>query len=183
MSPEPIRLQGRVRDVRALDLNEGDSLDTLARIAFERGRVAGVVEGRLAARDEHVALLDLTVERVEAAREEAVGELSRAAIELAIEIARGLLRKEIKAENYGLEEIVRKTLEEAAVGRGPCVVHLNPADHKRLEDVRFRTGTTIQADDGVPLGDVHVETSLGLMVRETMGSLDAIEKRLQEKLS
>jgi len=58
---------------------------------------------------------------------------------------------------------------------------LNPADHARLADIRFRTGTTIQADDGVPRGDVHVETSLGIMVRETMGSLDAIEKRLLEE--
>ena len=48
--------------------------------------------------------------------------------------------------------------------------------------MRFRTGTRIQADEGVSRGDVHVETSLGLLVREAFGALESIEQRLLEEL-
>ena len=71
---------------------------------------------------------------------------------------------------------------QAAVGRSACVVHLNPADHARLEGVRFRSGTRIEPDVGVPQGDVHVETPIGLLVRDTESALESIERRLHEEL-
>jgi len=181
LSPEGIRIDGVVRDVRLLELEERKPSEALLELALERGRARGVDEGRQAARDEMLELFERAVQGLEAEREEALAALSRTSIELAIQIARHLLRREVRAENYDLEKLVRQTLEEASVGRGPCVVHLNPVDHARLAGVRFRTGTTVQADDGVSRGDVHVETSLGLMVRETLGTLDAIEKRLLEE--
>ena len=102
--------------------------------------------------------------------------------QLAVEIARVLLRTEIKQAHYDLEKLVRDTLSEAAVGRSACVVHLNPADHARLEGVRFRSGTRIEPDVGVPQGDVHVETPIGLLVRDTESALESIERRLHEEL-
>lgn len=182
MSPERIRLDGPIDGVRLLELSGDDPLEAVVQRAWERGRARGVREGAEQARDEALATLERAVERVEAAREQALASLSRTAVELAVEIARSLLRHEVREDRYDLERIVRQTLEEAGVGRGPCVVHLNPLDVERLKDVRFRTGTTIQADEGVARSDVHVETSLGLMVRETMGALEEIEKRLQEEL-
>jgi flagellar biosynthesis/type III secretory pathway protein FliH len=96
------------------------------------------------------------------------------AAELALEIARTLLRTELARGNYDLERLVRETLGEASVGRSPCVVHLHPADHARLADLRFRSGTRLEPDEGVSRGDVHVETPPGLLVRDVDGALDAI---------
>lgn len=182
MCPERIRLDGPVGEVRLLELSGNDPLESVVQRAWERGHAHGVLEGAEKARDGVLETLERAVERVDSAREEAIASLSRIAVELGVEIARSLLRHEVRADNYDLERIVRQTLEEAGVGRGPCVVHLNPVDVERLKGVRFRTGTTIQPDEGVARSDVHVETSLGLMVRETMGALEEIEKRLREEL-
>ena len=63
-----------------------------------------------------------------------------------------------------------------------CVVHLHPEDARKLESVPFRSGTRIQADIGVSRGSVHVETPMGLMVRELDSALDAIAERVREEL-
>ena len=144
-----------------------------------RARAEGERRGRAAA----AALLDEAVTRLAAFEDDARAALARAAAELALEIARTLLRKELPKEDYDLERIVRETRGEAAVGRAPCVVHLNPADHARLAEVRFRSGTRLEPDPGVARGDVHVETALGLLVRDLDGALEAIGKRLQEELA
>jgi flagellar biosynthesis/type III secretory pathway protein FliH len=147
-------------------------------LLLERARAEGAEAGR----EEAAAVLDRAVERLSALEVEARAALARAATELALEIARTLLRREIADGNYDLERIVREALGEAAVGRSPCVVHLNPTDHARLSVARFRSGTKLEADEGVARGDVHVETSLGLLVRDLDGALEAIGKRLQEEL-
>jgi flagellar biosynthesis/type III secretory pathway protein FliH len=144
-----------------------------------RARAEGERAGRAAAGE----WLDQAAERVAAQEAEARAALARTASELALEIARTLLRREVGRGQYELETMVRETLAEAATGRSPCVVHLNPVDHARLADVRFRSGTRLESDEGVARGDVHVETSLGLLVRDLDGALDSIAKRLREELA
>lgn len=140
-------------------------------------------EGERVGREAASQLLDQFVQALEAREEGLRAALGRTAIELAVEIARTLLRHEIPAGRYDLERIVRETLHEAGVGRGACVVHLNPGDHARLSEVRFRSGTRLEPDEGVARGDVHVETSLGLLVRDVNGALESIAGRLQEELA
>ncbi len=148
-------------------------------VLLERARAEGDRAGRAGA----AAVLERAVAALGASEEAARADLARGALELALEITRTLLRSELKHGNYDLERIVRETLGEAAVGRSPCVVHLNPADHARLAEVSFRSGTRLEPDPGVARGDVHVETALGLLVRDLDGALEAIAKRLQEELS
>jgi hypothetical protein len=69
---------------------------------------------------------------------------------------------------------VRETLSASGVERGPCVVHLHPEDAARLSEVRFRSGTRIEADEGVARGDVQVSTPQGLLVRDLEDCLGAI---------
>jgi flagellar biosynthesis/type III secretory pathway protein FliH len=144
----------------------------------ERARSSGERQGL----ERSAELLDRAVAELEAFAEGARASLARTAVELALEIARVLLRREIARGNYDLERIVRETLGAAAVGRGPCVVHLNPEDHERLSGARFRSGTRLERDEGVARGDVHVETSLGLLARDVDAALEAIGTRLSEEL-
>jgi flagellar biosynthesis/type III secretory pathway protein FliH len=146
-------------------------------------RARSRAEHELHGREAAGACLDAAVLRLAAVEEEVRGALARTAAELALEIARTLLRTELARGNYDLERIVRETLGEASVGRSACVVHLHPADHAHLADVRFRSGTRLEPDEGVGRGDVHVETSLGLLVRDLDGALEAIGKRLREELA
>ncbi len=146
-------------------------------------RARALAEGERRGRAAAAERLDQAVERLETVERESRAALVSSACELALEIARALLRSEITRGNYDLEGIVRETLGEAAVGRSPCVVHLHPSDHARLSEVRFRSGTRVEADQGVPKGDVHVETSLGLLVRDLDSALESIGKRLREELA
>jgi flagellar biosynthesis/type III secretory pathway protein FliH len=174
LSAERIELAGPVAGVRLLAHGEAAVRDVLV----QRARVEGTAAGRA----EAGALLDLAAERIAALEEEARAALAHTATELALEIARTLLRKELARDGHDIERIVRDTLGEAAVGRGACVVHLHPSDHERLADVRFRGATRIAPDEGVARGDVHVETALGLLVRDVDASLAEIGRRLREEL-
>jgi flagellar biosynthesis/type III secretory pathway protein FliH len=142
-----------------------------------RARAAGEQAGR----QEAALLLERAAELAALQAEEARGQVARASVELALEIARTLLRSEIGRGHYDLEAIVRETLAQAATGRGACVVHLNPTDHAHLREVRFRSGTRLEPDPGVARGNVHVETALGLLVRDLDDALDSIGQRLQEE--
>lgn len=157
-----------------------------------RGGLAGLLEKRVAlarAEGERAAslraarALELAAARLDAAREEAQAALARNAVALAVEIARTLVRKELVAGTHNMESMVREALAASGAGRGPCTVHLNPADLAQLESVRFRAGTELEPDDAVARGDVHVETPHGLLVRENAEALRAIHERLLGELS
>ena len=173
MSPERVRLPARPAEAR-LVAQGADAVrsEIQARLREEGERADGAAAA---------ARLDDAVAQLAARTEEACAQLARAATELGLEIARTLLRTEIAHDRYDMEKIVREALAQAAVGRAACVVHLNPADLGRLADVNFRSGTRLEPDAGVPRGDVHVETALGLLVRDLDGALDAIAERLREE--
>ncbi len=174
MSRERLTLDAPLRAAEPL----AHGADEVRECLLERARAEGERRGRAGA----ALALERAVERIQALEVEARPVLARTAAELAVEITRTLLRTELPQGRYDLERIVRETLGEAAVGRSPCVVHLNPVDHARLAEVTFRSGTRLEPDQGVARGDVHVETSLGLLVRDLDGSLEAIAKRLREEL-
>ena len=177
MSPErlAIELDGPAGSVRVLASGAG-AVDA-ARL--EHARADGERQGRAQAG----AALDAAVARLQAFEEGAHAALAATAVELGVEIARTLLRAEIQRERHDIERIVRTTLAEAATGRAPCVVHLHPSDHARLAGTKFRSGTRIEPDVGVAQGDVHVETSLGLLVRDVDDTLAAVARRLKEDLA
>ncbi len=177
-----IRVAAPVADARLAKNDERDAVTATVRRAEERAFLAGMAHGREQGLADAAGRLEAAAERVAAAHEQALSDLSRTAVELATSIARTLLKRDVAAGNYDLEAMVRETLAEAAVGRNACKVHLNPADVEQLAEIRFRAGTEIQADEGVARGDVQVETSLGLLVREAIGAIDAIEKGLIEEV-
>lgn len=146
--------------------------------AFESGRRAGE-QATLGALS---ATLDAALAEIETLRETAVARLAQDASELAVEIARELVRCETRAGRHDIERIVRETLAASSVGRGACVVHLHPKDAARLERVHFRARTQLEADPAVAEGDVHVTTPQGLLVRDLEHALDTIGERLRQEL-
>ncbi|MCZ6596396.1 MAG: FliH/SctL family protein [Planctomycetota bacterium] len=150
--------------------------------AIARVHDDGIARGRDLAAREAARALEAAVERLDAFREEAAEALSRTAVELTLAIAKHLLRAEVEAGRYDLERVVREMLQESGVGRASCTVHLHPADAAALEGVPFRAGTKVEADIGVPRGDVHVETPQGLFVRDLEDALESIGERLFEDL-
>ncbi|MDF1799702.1 MAG: FliH/SctL family protein [Planctomycetota bacterium] len=110
--------------------------------------------------------LEEAAARIDVEREEAVNAISGFATRFACEVAKHLLRISIQDQAHDIESMVRATLAEAGVGRGKCVVHLNPQDAATLAAVKFRSGTEVESDPSVPHGSVQITTPRGLLVRD-----------------
>jgi flagellar biosynthesis/type III secretory pathway protein FliH len=163
-------------------LAAGSRADAWERVALARearARAQGRREGEREANAGAAAALSSAVERLDSAREAARDGLANTAVDLAVEVVRTLLRVELEAGRYDLEGMVREALSFSGVDRGKCVVHLHPQDAARLEGVRFRSGTTIEADEGVARGSVHVTTPQGLLVRDLDEAVRSIAERLR----
>lgn len=150
---------------------------------LEAARAQGFQAGVLQANQEAAKAMDLAVDRLEKSRQEALDTLSTSAVELAVEIARQIVRVEIQAENYDLERIVRGSLSQAGLGRGKAVIHVCTQDYKRLEEVTFRNGTEVEVDSTLQPGDVHVQAAQGLLVREVSECIAAVREQLLEDLA
>lgn len=150
--------------------------------AIEAAYARGVEEGKRIASEEAAGLLAAASERIEAACRRLVPELSVGAVDLAIEIAREIVRVEVEQHHHDVERIVRETLAASGVGRGACVLHVHPLDAERLKSVPFRAATRVEADPEVPLGDVHVTTPHGLLVRDQDEVLAAVRERIRGEL-
>lgn len=148
-------------------------LDGRVESSFARGQEEGMTRvGQSAA-----VALGKAVERLD----EIGREVERFSAQLAVEIARHIVRAELQTDCEALESIVRETLADSGVGRGRCAVHLNPDDLKALEGITFRQGTELVGDPSVQRGDVQVTTPQGLFVREIDGMLDNLRRHFSEE--
>lgn len=172
-----------IRAVRLLASSGDDVFDAVVDGAREQAFAAGLAQGQREAAEQAAGALARAAEALDEERRRACASLAHAAVELAIEVSRELLRREVAAGRYDIERMVRDTLESSSAGRARCIVHLHPEDVRALEKIPFRSGTSLQPDIGVARGDVHVETSLGLMVRELDGALESIAESLREMLT
>jgi len=166
-------------------LAEGDRAEALERVLARRetaARQQGRAEGEALALEAAAGALLAASERLDAMRESARRDLARTAVDLSVEIVRTLLRVELPEGRYDLEGMVREALAFSGVERGRCVVHVHPEDAARLEGARFRTGTAVEADEGVRRGSVHVTTPQGLLVRDLDEALRCIAERLRGEL-
>ena len=143
----------------------------------------GVQDGAAKALEEAAGALQLAVERLDAAREHALEQMTVSTVELSIEIARQLIQVEIEAGHYDLERIIRMSLAHSGLGRGAAQVHVSPEDHERLSHVTFRKGTEIVPNTQLESGDVHVESPNGLLVREIDACLENIREALLEDIA
>ncbi len=166
------------KTVRVVPGTGADYVTACLRSEFQRG----VDEGRRLAVEEAAGALERATAEMSAACERLVPDLAASAVDLAIEIARSIVRAEVVQDHHAIETIVRETLAASGVGRGACVVHVNPRDAERLKPLPFRSGTKIEADPEVAAGDVHVTTPHGVLVRDQDEVLEAIRGRIRGEL-
>jgi flagellar biosynthesis/type III secretory pathway protein FliH len=122
--------------------------------------------------------LDNALEQLIAAR----GELEASAVTLATNIAQELIHTELSHGNYNITEIVRAVLADYSGCSGSTILRVHPEDADALKDVRFRTGTEVQADPGVRRADVHLQTDQGVLVRDIDECMGVIRAKLTEAM-
>jgi len=175
-----IHMHARPTAARAF---EGDlaSLETdVERRLREQARAAGVRQGEREAQAGSARALNEAADQLAEERERLVEELPRTAVSIALAIAREILRAEVDAGRYDIENIVRDTLRHASSNHTPCVVHLHPEDAARLEGARFRAGVSIEPDEAVGRCCANVVTPQGLLVRDLRDALDGVAAKLRE---
>jgi flagellar assembly protein FliH len=148
--------------------------------AEKRGYARGAAEGEARALANAVRRLDDAAAELARAREESDRAVAEDAVQLAVVIARELVRREVDAGRHDIERIVREALHVSGAGRAECVVHLHAEDLNRLANVAFRSATRLEADPEVARGDVHVSTPRGIVVRDLDAALASVAERLKE---
>ncbi len=158
--------------------DSGAGLSEVVERLLSNSQQRGVEAGRAEANASSAQALEAAGTRFDELGEEARAQVGETAVTLALEIARHLLRVEVEAGRYDLEAVVRDALKESGTGRRNCTVHLNPKDFERLSEVPFRTGTELEPDVSVPVGNVHITTPDGLLVRDLDRAIEAIGERI-----
>ncbi len=166
LSRDALRLSNVPVGVRVAAADGAEYLERHWTGRVEEARRAGEEHGRIQALGELAQLIDSAVEACSATAERLGEDFSRRTGGLAVEIAAQVLRREIDAERYDLEGMVRQALAVAATGRAPAVIRVSPKDAERLTKVPFRSGTTVEADPAMIPGNVHVVCARGVVVRE-----------------
>ncbi len=182
MSPETLCLRRAPAGVRVVDGTTTWAFEAVVRRRIEAAEARGVELGRRAELEAAAGALFDAAKRLDGAVDEARAEVGRSAVDLALEIARTLLRVEVDAGRYDLETIVRESLAASGVGRASCTVHLHPGDLERLAGTSFRAGTELEADTSVARGDVQVAMADGLLVRDLERAVAMIGERLRGAL-
>lgn len=162
------------------------SIDSMADEQWDRAIEHARLEGARAATQDVLAALaagiDDAVGGLEKARERAEAALASDAVELAVQIARQIVKVRFDAGEYDLETIVRSTLAAAGGRNSKYVLHVSIEDARLLQDVSLRDGTEVLADPALERGHVHLETPQGLLVRDPEAALDEIREQLLEDL-
>src|SRR5262245_6858198 len=104
--------------VRLTDRSLDEIASELAARRVRPAREEGFAEGRRNGAAESATLFDAAVARLEDERVAREEQASAWAVRFAVEIARHLLRREVTAGHYDVEQIVRETLARSGVGRG-----------------------------------------------------------------
>lgn len=135
-------------------------------------------EGFQLATETVVKNLDNALEQLIAAR----GELEASAVKLGVNIAQELIHTELSHSNYNIVDIVRAVLASHSGCSGMTILRVHPEDAEALKDVRFRTGTEVQADPSVRRADVHLQTDQGVLVRDIDECMGVIRAKLSEAM-
>lgn len=137
-------------------------------------------EGHAAATLGAAQALETAAQTLEDSRAGLQESLAETSVQLALEIAQVLLRKELGSGNYDIKAIVHEVLVSSS-GSGPLtVLHVHPDDAATLAEVQYRSGTTVEADPSVRRGDVRMHTDQGLLVRNIDSCMTNIRESLQE---
>jgi flagellar assembly protein FliH len=138
------------------------------RRAFERGREQGALEATRAAqqvRAGHVERIGRVIGNLQTALDELASRGADALLDLSLEVARQVVRRELALQRDAALPVVREAIALIADHAAHPRVHLNPQDYElvstELEADASARGCRFVADPGVPPGGCRIETPQG----------------------
>jgi flagellar assembly protein FliH len=138
------------------------------RRAFERGREQGALEAHRAAqmaRAGHLQRIGSVIANLQAALDELASSGADALLDLSLEVARQVLRRELTMGRDAALPAVREAIALIADHTAHPRVHLSPQDYElvraELEVDASHRGCRFVSDPSVPPGGCRIETSQG----------------------
>ncbi len=171
---EPTSFDGTPRDVT---MRRGEvALPTLEQIAaieaqaeqegyaagHAEGRAAGLAEGRQLAADEAARLADLAT-GFDAALRDADTLISQQVLDLAVDLARAMLKSALAVNPERVIPLVRETVRAIPAVQQPALLYLHPTDlalvRERIGGELDKTGWQLSEDASLEAGGCRVETA------------------------
>jgi flagellar assembly protein FliH len=157
---------------RRRDGSAGGSFERLDRATWEReqakAREAGLAAGRieidakLAELDRRIARLDATLTQLAQPLAEVDAEVERQLVQLALTVARHLVRRELKVDPAQLIAVIRETVSLLPIAARETRVHLHPEDAALVREKLATAGSerawTIVEDPVLARGGCRVTT-------------------------
>jgi flagellar assembly protein FliH len=138
------------------------------RRAFERGREQGALEAHRAAqqaRAGHLERIGSVISSLQAALDELASQGADALLDLSLEVARQVLRRELTLERDAAVPAVREAIALISDHTAHPRVHLSPQDFglvsAELEPDATHRGCRFISDPSVPPGGCRIETPQG----------------------
>lgn len=156
-------------------------VDAIRKQAFQEGFQAGQDSGKRAAQaesDAKIAALGQAVAALTSHKDRLRHEVEREVVDLAMAVARRVVRREISVDPRATAGIVRSVLDESSAGEVQRI-RANPADVELLKEA-VGEGVEILADDGIARGGAVLETTRGSLDARMDTQLDEIERGLAD---
>lgn len=163
-----------------------------ARRSFEAGRQRGWEDGRTAERAAHIPAEQYWAEQLgrlfddfAAERDRYLRDVEQEVVRLALAVAARILRRESQMDPLLLLGAVRVALGQLASG-SEVRLHVPPADAELWKEAvalvpHPPVRPVVVADDGLHLGDCHLETSLGHVDLGVGAQLGEIERSFLDR--
>jgi flagellar assembly protein FliH len=155
-------------DTAHISRNANNLWSERERRAFERGREQGALEAHRAAqqvRAGHLERIGGVIENLQAALDELASRGADALLDLSLEVARQVLRRELTLGREAVLPSVREAIALIADHTAHPRVHLSPQDFElvsaELEVDASHRGCRFVSDPSVPPGGCRIETSQG----------------------
>ncbi len=156
--PEPPPVE--VQDEPEFKLPTAEEIEEIYESSRKSGYDAGYEEGTARGRVEAMQLHGL-VENLDQALQNFDGEVAEQLLDLAVEIARHLLRRELKAVPEAVLDTVREALQQFP--QNNAMIHMHPQDGALVRDYLSEQlahlGHRIVDDDSVSRGGCRIEAS------------------------
>ena len=166
--------------------------EAIERHAYEAGFARGEAEARQAVQQQSaplLAALEATLGELDGARARIRQHLEQEVVELALHVARRVIRHELSVSKDTILGVVREAMHNLE-DPGKIAIRLNPEDLKQVRQAgeRFASvmdnldGIQFEEDPGIECGGCYIQTDYGEVDARIEEQLRAVEEALRAEL-
>ena len=166
--------------------------EAVARQAYEAGLARGEADGREAARQASaplLAALETTLSELDGVRARVRQHLEKEVVELALQVARRVIRHELSVSKDTILCVVREAMNRVE-DPGKIAIRLNPEDLKQIRGAGERFASVLdnldsiqfEEDPGIECGGCYIQTDYGEIDARIQEQLRAVEEALRAEL-